>query len=282
LAALAGLSDYQWNSYASATEEQPEDATAVAPGSKDDLRNEVRERFPRTTLDDPHACPLILYGDKRTANAEWRKIARKAWKDGNWQRAFASLEFVRALDTADELYVNAPSHGLNSSRETWRLHVVGEILKAVVSTDRSATADRHDHLLLAGMEHLWFCLGLLQVGGGDFYLSCWQRSVSRCEISQQFLTKFIRWLPEIDGFESRMGDGLFSQVYDEAGFELTQPRFNWSVQVWRLVFECGWELTYEEFEDDFKQDFVAMLLHKHVVREQNGRFVLNDPPRTRD
>jgi hypothetical protein len=210
--------------------------------------------------------PKILFGSELYTQKEWRKVARRAWKAGDWSNAVANLEMVSAANV-DALIVTSSRSLRTAHPDSWRMYVVGEGFKKVAldAVPLGPTEmDIFDILLLEGMNWLWFTIGLLEIGGGRFNLSDFPRSRPIMEVLYDYVDRFAYWLPELIQLECVLRDD-FNLVQTDDSY-----RCPWAINIVSLAADCGVELPFEASESG--EVLVESLLRTGLIEPFEDRY----------
>jgi hypothetical protein len=237
-AGLLGVTNYEYFTYDALVEEADEEELAgegvifvegerkrppksAGPRFPPFLRLFRAEEEPEAAVQKPQApavtllFPRILHGDAATVKRAWKKVVKQAWRAGSWGDLLTRLEMVPFHELPGPVCVawsNLPGT-LRAGDAVWRAYWLGEVLKDVAIRDRDAPdvdkMDRLDTLMLAGMEHFWFTLGLLEPYNGSFNLAHWRRRRPSEDVQRDYVRGFVRWLPEFMAIKNRLGDNWF-------------------------------------------------------------------------
>jgi hypothetical protein len=260
-AALLGVTNYEYLTYDSLVEEADEEELAgegvvSVEGNRKRPRAPAGPRFPpflrlfraeeepeRAAMHKPQApavtflFPRILHGDAATVKRAWKKVVKQAWKAGSWGDLLTGLEMVPFHELPRPVcvgWLHGPAR-LHTGDAVWRMYRVGETLKDVALDDRDAPdvekMERLDTLMLAGAEHFWFILGLLENSCGSFNLGHWPRRRSEEDVHRDYPRAFVRWLPELLKIRDRLGNNTFGDV--------NVPPMDWSFNIQVTVQLAG-------------------------------------------
>lgn len=163
--------------------------------------------------------PSCLFGSTASTRAAWKRIARTAWSDGTWRKAFEQLD-LRRVDEDDKPIVVWTDQRIGFGRgeepirnvpwsarsEMWHMNWIAEEHPAPLN-QLIQRAAWHADLYLEGLEHMWFSVGVLQ---GDprhlpFVSECYHKRGEQYKRRLMALVKsFIRWLPDLAKLEGRL------------------------------------------------------------------------------
>jgi hypothetical protein len=155
-------------------------------------------------LADPFLFPRCLHGDHRSVRSAWMKVTRKAWKDGNWDRALADIEFCSVHNMPGQIMTQEFRYG-KSIEAHWRAYWIGELLNDIVCDaegDKVDVIEHMDRLMMDGLHWFWFALGLLETNG-DIFLQAWPRKRPLDDARRDIFSGFVSWLPEIVALSKR-------------------------------------------------------------------------------
>jgi hypothetical protein len=210
--------------------------------------------------------PKILFGSELHTQKEWRKVARRAWKLGEWTSVLAKLEMVSAVNV-DALIVTSSPRLRTAHPDSWRMYVVGEGYKKVALDAvplGPKEMDKFDDLLLDGMKRLWFTVGLSQEGGGRFNLSHFSRSRQRTEVLLDYVDRFAYWLPELINLQDVFYDDL------RLTQEIRNSQCPWAYSIVRLAADCGLNLP---IEANWSGDvLMESLIQTRLIEPFEGRY----------
>jgi hypothetical protein len=162
--------------------------------------------------------PALLYATTADAKSAWASVAREAWRDGTWDNVLEHLPLASIESNGAPIVVwnkDRVDHRTKWNKQwssdesawqvNWNLESAGEWYAESV-----AEPVRHLDLVLDGMQHLWFNLGLLEGDmsclpflHGHFDVSQPTEAV-RAEVIRPIISHFLRSLPTIMPLEARI------------------------------------------------------------------------------
>ena len=154
--------------------------------------------------------PRFLYGPKMSqAHRRWKAVARKAAKSGSWEVALAGVEFMPLEEVKGDFACNN-SHALLFTGENLWLNDTFEALfhatadRACSSEDPDAWAKFLEGLTGSGLDHFWFALSVCVTGVG---IIKWRDIRERRRTARVFLSKLLRWWPQLCVYDQRFSMG---------------------------------------------------------------------------
>jgi hypothetical protein len=163
------------------------------------------------------SLPRCFYGSTNATQRTWREIMQQAWQQGHWD-SIAGLEDVIPVNEYSgpivvfNYYQESPPvvERWKTEENYWQLNWILEETPVDIHDLRNHT-DRHRSLVLSGMQHFWYCLGLL---GDDYrflYYAFRQYYVEQVpspavlrEVVYPFITSFLKWMPQMMAFDGRL------------------------------------------------------------------------------
>ena len=132
---------------------------------------------------------------------------------------------------------------------------------------RSDDPDGFERCILSGMDYLWFATGML---------TC-ENLASVIRRPHDLLDRFVAWLPELDALSVRFASEGFPSGCPNL------PEFFWAWGINSLAWHCKYAVPDISNADASAQmkdagGLSQWLVLQRVVREENGRYVLIDPP----
>ena len=164
-------------------------------------------------IDSGDHVPSLLCGRLGDASRSWKRVATRAARDGHWQTALADVEMVPVDHTPGEIALSRAWGGPRGDN-VWACCIVEGVKKACMARAGSIySPDARElwytsmrDLVLSGMDHFWFCLGVLGRDSAYFPMKTPltefpdQRAVARVQ-----LEKLLRWWAQICRLDDRMG-----------------------------------------------------------------------------
>jgi hypothetical protein len=233
-------------------------------------------------MPDPNLLPRILYGDLETTRRAWQKIARRAWRVGEWGDSFERDGMVHLPDFPGDILLARGfcGTGIRRREPLWRLYWASKSVSMAykgVKTDE--VEDRAAHLLLGGMEHAWFTVGMLRAEDADLFQPL-EPVGRRQTYSRKLLERFVSWLPEILNLCSLFADEA-SYSYELRGIEpmsSTGALVGWAGRAGYYIPQFSdAEFNWVEFVSArYNGDVVRWFIDLGIIRKQGDRFVLQD------
>jgi hypothetical protein len=163
--------------------------------------------------------PAILCGRWADASRKWKSIAKRAARDGKWDAALATVEMIRIDDAPGEIPLSH-AFGMPRGENVWTCAIVPGISKVA----QEVAGDLYDphtrelwyrvmrDLMLDGMDHFWFCLGVLGRDSAYFPArTSHDDPDDQRRVAHAMLGKLLRWWPAMCGVDERMG-GYFHGI----------------------------------------------------------------------
>ncbi len=235
---------------------------------------------------DPNLFPRMLYGDLKSTREAWRKIARRAWKAGDWGQLFARDGMVPLSDFPSDIVLERSffGAGVRGKQPLWRLYWSSKSIRFGYSEWPAGTSEsvhRASRLMLGGMEHLWFTVGLLCFEGADLHDPI-DSAESVRTYYYELLKGFVNWLPEILSLR-----GLFSTETFASSQSQFQPPNWWAANVLRCITWAGYKVPQfedEQFiwtsfvEEQYGGQVVEWFLELGIIRADGNRFAVTGRP----
>jgi hypothetical protein len=272
-AEIAGLKNYRWLSYDCVANQFDEDnssfrgVVAVRRDGSVIARSEATAAsdIPLIQPDADTLIPALFYGDASSARKAWKKVASIGWKAGDWGDTLTALEMTR-VDALPGGITLSVAWGVPAARESlWRVYLAPDVLQACAIDEKRFdpldVMDRLDNLMLTGMDHFWFALGLLRYGSGGISLG-WPRRVPDKDVFAKFFERFIHWLPEFEAVAPRIRDNTGVHPFDPM----------WSSQILIAAQCAGYDIRPLVSASGCPKDLTAALLRSGLVEAAGRRF----------
>jgi hypothetical protein len=162
--------------------------------------------------------PQCLLGSTEETRRRWSSIAASAWEEASWARIVRELEFVPSRQTVGPIVVwnydrlvetTNEAASWRTTEDVWQFNWILECMPASYD-ELLAEHERHLRLVLEGMQHPWFCLGMLE-GDPRFLPFLYQRyhvhrpsEHVRATVIRPILKRFLGHLPRLLHLDGRI------------------------------------------------------------------------------
>lgn len=235
-------------------------------------------------MSGPILFPRILFGDREATRREWRKVARAAWKQGDWS-CLASLEMADAVEMPGDILLQRGMFGSGSRgrevlwRPYWASKSISLLNQHIFASD---SARRAFDLIFEGMrENPWFAIGMLECETADVparEFDADTKSPFRA-FFRRMLDGFVNWLPEI----SRLCDRYTTETYTAAAYSRQFP-LAWASNIVGSAECSGFEFSPRVVTEIAQRlnsvdgdDFADWLVESGIVERQGSRFRVREP-----
>ena len=242
-------------------------------------------------MGDPTLFPRLLYGELVATRKAWLKVARRAWKAGEWDDSFERDGMVRPSDLPVDIVLERGYFGTGVRRNEplWRLYWTSKSYSMVYKGQINIEAEqRAAHLLLSGMEHLWFTVGMLCCEAADLPRPSKSHGKDLAYYNG-LLGRFVNWLPEIIALRGSFA----TETFTSAAFGRVSP-MSWAGNFVGWACRAGYQIP--QFSDDqfdwtefvrihYNGDVVAWFVDLGIIQKRGDRFVLRqmgEEKRTRE
>jgi hypothetical protein len=167
---------------------------------------------------------------------EWRRFAKAALAAGSWEVPLRGADFIDAAKSTERMILDS-YYEIHTGREFLFFPVMPELsrvcqtgLKNLVDpANREEWYGRLRRLTLSGVEHFWFCAGVLGCKDKPLFPSWIASPDEEKALAMSLLEKIVPWLPVLCRLHSRFE----SQQYCQKSCLL------WGDVAWQLCRDSG-------------------------------------------
>jgi|SRR5579884_2366662 len=142
-----------------------------------------------------YLLPTVLVGRHRDVRPAWRRAVKTATRTGKWDHVLTGTPFVSLAEIHPGAVVLLGPSILVQGDNYLAYLVCEEVIHACRDDDRQRWYAKSRDLILSGMDHLWFCLGMMAHGAGFLPSESYEREERA--VSRLALEKLMRWWPAI-------------------------------------------------------------------------------------